>query len=210
MFTENTFKYFDNAHKNKFSKEWFELNKSNYEDFVKNPFNNLIDSLKVLVPEYPFEINRLSRPTRPKDRHLTKGIAKDFASIIVSQKKKSRFELPPCLHIQLGALNADNFIKVGMYITNTKQTKIFRSCIEDELDCIIKEVEKTWGSIQGERYKRVNFEINERFKEYYFLKSFYFVKHFSREEVTSKEFTNTIILLSESALPFYKFLERIM
>ena len=210
MFTKNTFRYFDAASENKFSKQWFNLNKSHYEENVKNPFNELIESLKVLTPGYPFEINRLSRPVRPKDRHLSKGISKDFASIIVSQKKKSRYEHPPCLHIQLGSLDLDNFIKVGMYITNSKQTKVFRSYIGEELDQIVKKTQKSWGEIQGEKYKRVNFEINKEYERYFYLKNFYFVKYFSREDVISKDFTHKVVRLCESAYPFYQFLEKIM
>lgn len=211
MFTHETFKYFDEAQENKFSNDWFENNKDTYQEFVKNPFTSLINTLSIFF-EGELEINpkKISRPVRPKFRHLDKGISKDFSSIIISKEKKSRFDLPPCVHIQFGALEKDNFIKVGMYITNSQQTKKFREHIDFELYQIIENASSFCGNLHGEKYKRTPQILIPALEHLYWYKSFYFCKYFSREEIISKDFEKSIIEFTKHSLPFYLHLNSFM
>lgn len=213
MFTENTFKYFDDARENKFSPNWFKENEINYQMNVKGPFIQLLTELSIFCKDdLLFNPTKISRPTRPKNRHIDKGISKDFSSIIINKLEKSRFNLPPCVHIQLGSLDEDNFIKVGMYITNSSQIKKYRQHIDLNTHHLIENISKDCGELQGEKYKKCpsHKESIKELQYLYWFKSFYFCRYFSRKEVTSKNFSQNIIQFTQNALPFYHFLNSIM
>lgn len=211
MFTENLFRYFDEANKNKFTDGWFEKNKTFYEEAVKNPFTHLIDELSAQFgDDVPLNTKKISRPVRPKNRHADLGAVKDFISIIAAKPKPSRFEHPPCLHIQMGALPKDNFICVGMYLENSKQMKKIHQGLDAEFDDLVKTVSQIWGPLEGAKYKRTPNIINSEFEEYYWYKTFYFNHYFERKDLLKTSFKKDIFKYVESSLPFYQWLDELL
>lgn len=211
MFSNDTYQYFDQAHKNKCQENWFEEHSDQYKCHVKKPFEELLSFLSLsFSQDLPVNEKKISRPKRPKNRHQDKGIVKDFSSVIMSEPKHSRFEHPPCLHIQLGALPSDNFICVGMYLENSKQLKKIRQNIDSEFATLIETTSKSWGPLRGKKYKRLPQGLDPEFQELNQFKTFYFQRDFSRLEVTSDKFPQMVHSLIESGLPFYQKLNAIV
>lgn len=211
MFEANLFKYYDDAHAKKFEPGWFEKNQKCYQEAVKKPFQDFIQALHLALDENtPLNPKKISRPVRPKNRHQDQGIVKDFTSLIGAKPKPSRFEYPPCIHFQLGALEQDNFLCVGMYLTNTAQIKKFRQALNDDFVQLIEQVGNEWGGLQGDKYKRQPTIEVEKYADFYWFKTFYFNVYFNRQEVISKDFFDRVLNLTETALPFYHRLNSIM
>ena len=130
-FNPNTFKYFRLAKKNTDKKEWFEKNKNLYIENVKEPFQELILKIKKdlghKLPGITINPQGISRALRPSNR-ADKGIVKDFASVMLAEKRSSMFEWNPGIYIQIGLEN-DRFLGAGVYMPSSRQTALWREAV---------------------------------------------------------------------------------
>lgn len=214
-FTVKTFKYFDEAHKNAFEKEWFLDNKSLYEDHVQEPFQHLIGLVdKELSPSLKkIKINpkSITRPLRPKNRAEEKGYVKDFSFITLWEKRTSLFEWNPAIHIQFGHKKEDNIAGVGAYMISSRQMKKLREGVTEDYAAVKKIFKKksfkeTWGDLMGEKYKRFpkGYDPSEEGAEFLWHKQFYVGKQFTRTEVKQKDFAKTLVKDLKKSLDFFQ------
>lgn len=200
-FTPTLFKYFEGAAKHKDHRAWFEENKALYEEFVKSPFEALLQQLWMQNQSHPafkgidLKAKKVCRPLRPANKAIEAGVVKDFVSVDIAEKRTSLFEWNPGIHIQFGVKPDDNFIGMGCYMISTRQRSLIQNRIAndfEEFKAIIsaRRFKKSWGSLKGERFKRFprGFEQDQVYSEYLWLKQFYVGQDLSRKEILSAGF----------------------
>jgi uncharacterized protein (TIGR02453 family) len=211
-FTAKTYKYFDQAHENRFNKKWFEDNQGLYEEHVKMPFSHLLGKIYTQLPlaDLTTMPKKVSRPLRPSHK-ADCGLVKDFASINISEKKVSRFEWNPAVKFQVGGHGHENFVGVGLYMISSRQMKELRKNLVyrfDEIDKLLKKknLTKSWQGLEGEIYKRFphGYDQDDRRHKYLWHKQFYLQQSFTRTEVKQKDFADTLVKDLKAAMPFYQ------
>ena len=135
-FTKKTFEYFDNAYKNRNKLEWFNRNKSLFEDHVLAPMTELVNYMDVKFGDELKGIavspKGITRPKNPKNR-AEKGLIKDYTKIDIMEKRTSLFEWNPGLHIQFGSHKHEmNYFAGGMYMVTGRQIKEFRIAASED------------------------------------------------------------------------------
>lgn len=213
LFKRKTFQYFDLAKKNKKKKDYFQKNKEIYIANVKDPFGILLYELNERigrkVPGVIIGPKKLSRPQRPKGKAEELGYTKASAMFFLSEKQSSIFEWNPGLFMQLGDEKPDNMIGVGLYGPTSRQTKRLRQALVNDyktLDKILanKKLKKYWGSLADEKYKRFpkDFSPEDPAAKYLWYKQLFLRRRFTRKEVLSPGFADTVMNSFEAAVPF--------
>lgn len=203
-FSNKTFKYFDEAQKNAFDKEWFVDNKNLYEEHVKAPFVFMVNAINLELDNKLYRINTteksICRPLRPSNRAIEKGFVKDFISIDFMEKKTSLFEWNPGFHIQIGAKKDDNFFGGGLYMVSGRQIKLLREAFNKDYETIKKLTQKkafkdSWGQMVGDKYKRFpkDYDIDSEMSEFLWFKQFYFSQTPNRKEIIKKDFIPKLV-----------------
>ncbi len=214
FFTRNTFRYFDLAKKNKKKKEWFLKNKDLYETVVREPFAQLIREMGFRfsdrLPHIVMSPRKVSRPLRPEKKAQERGWVKASAMFFLSEKQTSMFEWNPGLYFQLGDEKEDNVMGIGLYGPSSRQVKRLRlAFVEDcaTLDKILKnpKLKKYWGGLAEEKYKRFpkGFREDHPSAKYLWYKQFFLRRSFSRKEVVSRDFVDTVLKSFEAGLPLF-------
>jgi uncharacterized protein (TIGR02453 family) len=221
-FTDKTFKYFDQAKKNKTKLVWFESNKDIYQTAVREPFARAIEQIsKALASDLPrFEMSpkSITRPVRPKNRVTPENSPiKTCIYATLGERRSSLFEWNPSIHFQIGNLADDNLVGVGLYMISSRQTSLLRNALFDdfeEIDSILsnKKFIKTWGGIQGDKYVRFpkGYNSEDPRCKYHWHKQFYISKNWSRAEVKSKDFTKKLVKDLEVAAPFLQWVRNVV
>ncbi len=217
-FSLKTFQYFDLAEKNKMNKNWFEKNKSLYEDHVKEPFSIFIQQLDLRVGDQISRIElspkKISRPLRAANKQGPgQGIIKTETHVSFAEKKISLYEWNPGIYIQIGQRPDDNFIGTGLYMVSSRQLKLMRSRIDQnygEFHAILnhKKLKKVWGGLKGETYTRFpkEFDPSAPSAEYLWFKQFYLGRELSRKDVIHKDFFKHSIDDIELTIPFFSWI----
>jgi uncharacterized protein (TIGR02453 family) len=214
LFTRQTFQYFDAAKKNKKKKEWFLKNKEKYEAAVKEPFSILIreldERLSLKLPRILIAPRKISRPLRPKNKAEVMGFVKASTMFFLSERQTSIFEWNPGLYMQLGDEKEDNVIGMGLYGPSSRQIKRLRKAFAADyktLDKILadRKLKKYWGGLAEEKYKRFpkDYSVEDPAAKYLWYKQFFLSRHFTRKEVMSKDFADTVIKSFEAGLPLF-------
>ncbi len=218
-FSKKTFEYFDLANKHKNNKAWFEKNQSLYLEHVRQPFSILVQEIgrnfQKDLPRIHIEPKSICRPLRPQRKVEEDGVVKNFSHITLWEKKTSLFEWNPGIHIQFGANKDDNLIGIGLYMVSSRQLSLLRNRLVedfDEIDALLRDnkLKKSWGTIQGEKYKRFpkGYNAEDSNTAYLWHKQFYLGQNFSRTEVLSKNFNKEIIRDLKIAIPFFKWVRQ--
>lgn len=214
LFSRKTFQYFEAAKKNKKKKDWFLKNKDQYEAVVKEPYTILIreldERLSARLPRILIAPRKISRPHRPKNKAEVLGYARASAMFFLSERQTSIFEWNPGLYMQLGDEKEDNLIGMGLYGPSSRQIKRLRKAFVDDyktLDKILadRKLKKYWGGLAEEKYKRFpkDYSVEDPAAKYLWYKQFFLSRHFTRKEVTSKDFADTVIKSFEAGLPLF-------
>ncbi len=218
-FSEATFKYFDLAKKNKSKKEWFEKNKSMYEDHVKCPFGYLLElighELGADLKKITIDPKKITRPLRPSNKALDLGWVKDHAHATLWESKTSIFEWNPAVHIQFGTKVDDNLMGVGLYMVSSRQIYKFREAAFKDyelLDQITnnKKFKSRWGDSFGEKYKRFpkGYDQDHPSAKYIIYKQFFVDRAFSRKDVISPKFIPQLVEDLRLTMPFFKWVRQ--
>jgi uncharacterized protein (DUF2461 family) len=210
-FSRKTFQYFDEASENRNDLDWFEKNKSLYEDHVLAPMSFLIDFMDAKFGDQleGIEVSprKITRPKNPKNR-AENGIIKDFTKVDIMEKKTSLFEWNPGFHIQFGSKEHEGiYFAGGMYMVTGRQIKEFRRAASMDYTNLKKIVnsrkfKKSWGQIEGERYKRFprDYDADEAYAEFLWMRNFYFMKTPTRTQMIKKDFIPNIVQDFENSL----------
>jgi uncharacterized protein (TIGR02453 family) len=212
-FSENTIIYLNNLNQNN-NKVWFEDHRTDYENYLLNPFKELVEELKPYMLEIDslldFRFNKcISRIYR--DVRFSKDKSPYRSNMWVSFKRESKdWKLEPCYYFEL----FPNGYRFGMGYYNMPKEILekIRKLIEEEDEEFIKiysliENQHTF-SLEGESYKRnLSNNIDEKYRAWYQKKEIYFVCNKGLNDTIlggdlSKELVESFKLLQ----PAYEFL----
>jgi uncharacterized protein (TIGR02453 family) len=213
LFTRKTFQYYDEAKRNNRNAKWFPKNKENFEASVRAPFLALLEELNFRighrVPSIPMGPRKISRPLRAGKRAAKNGLVRASTYFYLAVPSTSRFESNPGLFMQLGDEKEDNVIGVGLYMPSSRQIRRLRAALQEDHASIRRiladrKLKKYWGELAEEKYKRFPKDLNPEHPaaDLLMYKQFHFTRHFTRKEVTAKDFPDTVMRAFEAALPF--------
>ncbi|MFN5982821.1 MAG: DUF2461 domain-containing protein [Fluviicola sp.] len=219
MFTQDYLEFFKELAANN-NKDWFDLNRKRYENSVKKPFTNFVQSLinelatsnpefKDLTPsECTFRINRDIRFSKDKTPY------KLYCSAVVAPGgKKSKaingiyFEFTP-EHVNFygGVYEADKeeilLIREGIIKHHSK----FKSLYSD------KKFTNYFGEILGEKNKTLPKEMKEfgENEDLLFNKQWYFKTSFPAELILEKDLIQKVKAAFEIASPIQTFFQQLI
>lgn len=219
-FSDQTFKYFDLAKKNRKNKKWFETHRQDYDEHVRLPFSHLIEKIKTEfsteLPQIKIDPKKISHPCYRANRVPEDGsIIKLQSSTFLSEKPTSMFEHNPGIYISIGQTSDDCVLGIGLYMVSGRQTSLLRHGLVDdfdEVDSILssKKFKKSWAGLSGEKYKRFpkGFDENSPAAEYLMHRQFFLGQNLSRSLICSKKFESKICADIESALPALKWVRK--
>lgn len=202
------------------NKDWFDANRSRYEQFVRDPFKifvqHIIDSIAKSHNEFKdleakdciFRINRDIRFSKDKTPYKM-----NVSAVVASNGKKSKaingiyFELSP-EHVRVygGIYEADKDDLYAVRAGIIADLKGFKKAYSD------KTFVKTFGTILGEKNK----VIPKEFKEYaeveplIFNKQWYFYAEFSPDLILSEKLDETILACFEAGTPVENFFNKLI
>ena len=134
------------------------------------------------------------------------------------EKRTSLYEWNPGFHIQFGSKEHEaNYFAGGMYMVTGRQIKEFRKAAAIDYDHLTdllnsKKFKKSWGQIEGERYKRFpkDYSPEADYAEFLWRKNFYFVKTPSRTEMIKKDFIQNIVEDFENAIDVLQWIRKVV
>lgn len=211
-FSEGTIQFFNSLKENN-NKEWFEANKSDYKEYVREPLNELvmelgpfmlsIDSLFEISPKKTLSrINRDIRFSRDKSPYRTNmWIAFKRQYIDWKTEPTYFFEVFP------------DYYRYGMgyYNISREAMNIIRDMI-DQKKTEFERIHRLYKSqnvfkIEGEKYKRtLNSSLAEDLNEWYQRKDLYFVCNRKIDDLLFKrELIDELMSGFKTLEPFYNF-----
>lgn len=213
-FTKNSFKYFDLAKKNKNNRDWFDKNRSLYENDVKAPLQELLLELNKKyqrrLPRIEISPDKITRPLRPKNRATEGGLIKSHTHISLAEKRTSLFEWNPGIYLQIGSDANENFFGLGLYMTSSRQMSLLRNALVEDFDQIdqiltANKLKKAWGGLKGDTYKRFpkGFDPDSPPAKYLKYKQFYLGRSYSRKEILNPKFGAQLVKDLGVALDFF-------
>ncbi len=213
-FSKSTYKYFSDAKKNTKNKDWFLKHKSEYEENVRQPFENLLfeiqKKLQKELPDLRMDSKIITRPTRPAHK-AESGFVKNFSHVDITEKRTSLFEWNPGIHIRFGTEKDDNIIGCGLYMVSGRQISLLRNAIVEDFDTInsilkSKKFKSVWGELRGDMYVRQpkGFSADAEYSKLLMHKQFYVHRTYKISEITSKKFAAQVATDLKLILPFLK------
>lgn len=197
-------------------KEWFDENKKRYNEKIKLPFENLVAALlgelskkdaryaELKPSDCIFRINRNVRFSKDKSPYKTNR------SAVITVGGRKNMELPG-FYFEIGADNCVCY--TGVYMPDSEQLLKIREKIASqpkELDKIIndKTFKKDWGSVLGEKNKKLSKELQEAASTQALIynKQFYCKHDFDPELALKPGFEKYILGLIKSADKYNQFL----
>lgn len=217
-FTPDFIKFFEELSKNN-NKNWFDLNRKTYEKEVKEPFKIFVAEMILRIQEYEPKIQikpedaimrinkdiRFSKEKTPYNTHVSANIS------LYGKKDKSY----PGIFFQFshdkialygGAymLDTSTLLKVRNYIS--KNLEEFSTTYND------KKFKEMFGTIQGEKHKRVPKEfVNTINKEPLLLnKRFYYTAELEPNFITTAQLPDQLMEYYAAGKKLNDFLKRAM
>lgn len=184
-------------------KDWFDANRKRYEKSVKQPFaafiGDLIIALRSEVPDLAvepkdciFRINRDIRFSADKTPYKTQ------TSALVSPGGRKAMSSLTGLYIELGPENLG--IYGGLYMPEKEQLLDVRQHIRYHLDafksaCSDARFTKTYGSIRGEKNKRLDADLTEaaQHEPLIYNKQFYYQSHLPISAILNDDLIKTVL-----------------
>jgi uncharacterized protein (TIGR02453 family) len=170
-FSEEYHKFFTGLARNN-HKEWFDKNRKMYDQYVKEPFRAFVEEMIVRIhadnpdvlinaSEAIFRINRDIRFSKDKTPYKT-----HLSAVISPGGRKAKDD--PGFYFQLGVDGIR--IYSGIHLPEKDKLERFRLVIANDLDgfeAIIsdKKFVSTFGSILGDKHKRIPPEFKEAYEK---------------------------------------------
>ena len=213
-FDASFFKFFDTLAKNN-NKEWFDDNRSTYENKIKVPFRKLVEDVTAqLSKDLPelnrdaskaiFRINKDVRFSKDKSPYKT-----NVAAVISRNGKKD--EMYPGFYMHFGS--DEIMIGGGKYfcskedITKIRQ-EIYYNPKEFQKIITAKKFIESFGVVQGDKSKILEPDYKAFLAEQPLIanKQFWFYRNLNREEITSDQLDKLVASYFKSAIPFNQWL----
>ena len=201
-------------------KDWFDENRSRYEDNVREPFKkfvgHLISELNKVNPNFKdlepkdciFRINRDIRFSKDKTPYKMNV----SALMAVGGKKNYMGE---GVYIELGPEHVR--VYSGLYEVDKEALLQLREGIAQNLSEFKKlysdkKFESAFGSIRGDQNKIIPKELREAAEKenLIFNKQFYYFAEFQPEKILDKDFDKTVIELYQTARPMEQFFSELL
>ena len=202
------------------NKDWFDLNRKRYTQFVKDPFKKFIEDLiaeaskknKRLAELEPkdciFRINRDIRFSKDKTPY------KLNLSALIAEGGRKNYSSEG-LYVELGPEHVR--VYGGIYKPEKAELQKIREGISSNLAefkklCSDKKFLSTYGEIKGEKNKIIPKELKEKAAEepMIFNKQFYYFAEFKPEIMCQDDFMETILKQYEIARPMEQFFTKIL
>ncbi len=219
FFTADFIQFFKDLAPNN-HKDWFDENRSRYEDNVREPFKKFVGHLigelnkvninfKDLEPkDCIFRINRDIRFAKDKTPYKMNV----SALMAVGGKKNYMGE---GVYIELGPEHVR--VYSGLYEVDKEALLQLREGIAQNLSEFKKlysdkKFESAFGSIQGDKNKIIPKELREAAEKenLIFNKQFYYFAEFQPEKILDKDFDKTVIELYQTARPMEQFFSKLL
>lgn len=219
MITFDYFNFFDELTKNN-SKEWFDIHRKEYENYVKKPFKKLVDEIileifkidsriQIESKDAIFRINRDIRFSKDKTPYKT-----HCSAVIAPKGKKDMvnpgiyFELNSSGMIIYGGIynpNSEELGKIRIYLAENLQE--FQSIINEKIF-----LDYFDGKILGEKSKRIPKELNEaaKIEPLLFNKAFYYTNSYSKKEVLNSGVKELVVSNYLASMPFINFFKGVL
>lgn len=196
------------------NREWFNVHKSEYEDFVKLPMQSFIASMKQSFLKIAPEIDadpkhsmfRIYRDTRFSKNKLP---YKTHVAAVFHPKGRWQGSAGFYVHIEPGAVYAGG----GIYMPDSNQLKLIRKSIDERSDEFLSIVEsgtfkKKFKSLEGEKLQRapLGFPVDHPMIEWLKYKSFFTGVELKEQECYSPEFVDRITKIYRDLLSLIRFL----
>jgi uncharacterized protein (TIGR02453 family) len=201
------------------SKEWLDQHRNEYEVHVKKPFEDFVQELGVELNKFDSEITgdfkksifRINRDIRfAKDKKPYKN---NRSAAFSMHGRKDHDD--PGYYVELGINKC--YIAGGAWAPSPEKLQKIRAEIyynADEFHKLLKEKKfmSTYGTIQGERSKKMPKEIADWVKdsEFIYHKQYYFYREFELEECFEKDVAKNIASMFRAGYPVNQFLRRAM
>ena len=215
-FTQDFLKFFKELEKNN-NREWFNKNKSRYEESVKKPFEAFITELIRRIHDEDPNIN-----TNPKDSIFRiyrdvrfspdKRPYKTHASAVISAGGRKDMR-DPGHYIELSAKEIRFY--GGLYMIEKNDLQMIREHIAANtarFNKLIgdKKFKKVFGKMLGEQNKRIPPEFKEAYEKQPLIanKQFYFFAKLDTKELPNKKLTDKLMNFYKVAKPINNFLKQ--
>ncbi len=213
-FSPAFFKFFDEL-KNNNNKEWFDKNKSRYENDVKAPFKKLVEDVsRKLAKDIPnintdaskaiFRINRDVRFSKDKSPYKL-----NVAAVLSPGGKKE--ENYPGFYMHFGA--DEIMIGGGKYFCTKEDIAKIRQEIyynNKEFSKLLndKGFKDKWKTLQGDKSKILPPEYKDFLKEQPLIanKQFWYFANLTRKDVTGDKLDDLVLSYYRAALKMNRFL----
>lgn len=213
-FSPAFFKFFDEL-KNNNNKEWFDKNKSRYENDVKAPFKKLVEDVsRKLAKDIPnintdaskaiFRINRDVRFSKDKSPYKL-----SVAAVLSPGGKKE--ENYPGFYMHFGA--DEIMIGGGKYFCTKEDIAKIRQEIyynNKEFSKLLndKGFKDKWKTLQGDKSKILPPEYKDFLKEQPLIanKQFWYFANLTRKDVTGDKLDDLVLSYYRAALKMNRFL----
>lgn len=213
-FTTAFFKFFDELEKNN-NKEWFEKNRSRYENDVKAPFKKLVTDInEKLLKDFPdlnreihkniFRINRDIRFSKDKSPY------KNNVAAVFSRKGTQDVDYPG-FYIHIGS--KDLLVGGGKYeVSKDQLAKIrqeiyynnggFKKILND------KSFKEKYSTLNGDKNKVLPPEYKEFVKEQPYIanKQFWYGAKLTRKDITGDKLETLILSYFKAGMKMNKFI----
>ena len=198
------------------NRDWFNANKDRFKANVEAPFHEFVnlminrlesiqDNLQGLTSKQcVFRIYRDVRFSKDKSPYKT-----HMAALIGPDGRKDRNN--PGMYLHFGGENVEMYS--GVYMPDKSQLEAIRSAIAADPSGFkklysAKKFIETFGSVQGDKNKRLNKPFSELAEQepLLFNKSFYYCKKWPAKSILDKDFDKTLLKTYKVAQPMNAFL----
>lgn len=216
-FSEETVKFFKSLkNKKNNNKIWFEKHREEYDNYVKAPMRNLIDTMAVELPKIDkdfivsyksiFRINRDIRFSKDKTPY------KDYCSAAFCLERIKSAEIP---HLYFHLHPDELIIAAGQYSMDPVNLKKIRYKIFSEFGNYLSIIEdrnfkKLYGEVRGMKQQRPSKDYaevtDEKLIEVLKMKQFYVYKTYEPKLAFDSSFIELLLKHAKVSLDFNRFL----
>ena len=200
------------------TREWFKANKSRFDLSVKEPFENFVQDLIQKIQKVDSDFSELTAKECIFRIHRDVRFSKDkspyklhMGALISPSGKKGMADKG--FYLEVGLENIRLY--TGLYQPSKETIELVRdeilmNHITFKKICDNKNFKTCFGSIRGDKNKRLSKEIMEfsSTEPLILNKQWYVFKDFTQIESNDSNFSNQLIEVYKISLPFQKFLQK--